>query len=90
MSAQRQYRTDAHTYEEIRAAVEELLGKMTLKEKLGHMTQHRGLDVSAIGADIKSAPLLQLVKEGAIGSQIAVIPLDKIPPAIREIQKNCS
>lgn len=30
---------------------------------------------------------MQLVKEGAVGSQIAVIPLDKIPSAIREIQK---
>lgn len=46
MSAQRQYRTDAHTYEEISAAVEELLGKLTLKEKLGLMTQHPGFDVS--------------------------------------------
>ncbi|KAK8885523.1 hypothetical protein M9Y10_040972 [Tritrichomonas musculus] len=87
MSAQRQYRTDAHTDEEIRAAVEELLGKMTLKEKLGQMTQHPGMDVSAIGADIKSAPLLQLVKEGAVGSQIAVIPLDKIPKILRETQR---
>lgn len=87
MSSQRQYRTDAHTDEEIRVAVEELLGKMTLKEKLGQMTQHPGFDVSAIGAEIKSQPLSKLVKDGAVGSQIAVIPLKDIPRVIREMQK---
>ncbi|OHT04394.1 hypothetical protein TRFO_28100 [Tritrichomonas foetus] len=75
MSA-KQYRTEAHTDEEIRVAVEELLAKMTLKEKLGQMTQSPGLNVSAIGAEVKGNSLYDLIRNGDIGSQILIHPVN--------------
>ena len=87
MSEKRQYSTTAHTDEEIRAAVEDLLGKMTLEEKLGQMTQHPGINVSAIGADIKGNPLHELIRKGQIGSQIMIFPSKEMAANARINQK---
>ena len=87
MSGKRQYCTTAHTEEEIRAAVEDLLGKMTLEEKLGQMTQHPGVNVSAIGGEIKSNPLLDLIRQGRVGSQIMIFPTREMCANARLNQK---
>ena len=85
--ATRQYNTTARTDEEIRVAVEDLLSKMTLEEKLGQMTQHPGINVDAIGGQIKSNPLHNLIKEGRVGSQIMIFNSKEMLSHARENQR---
>ncbi len=58
--------------EEIQEKVEELLGKMTLKEKIGQMSQSSGEDVSEIGDKIEGKPMVEQIKEGEVGSIIYI------------------
>lgn len=58
--------------EEIRAAVEGLLSQMTLEEKIGQMSQSAGEDVSEIGGEVESKPMLEQIEAGEIGSVIYI------------------
>ena len=58
------------TPEEIKTCVEDLLSRMTLEEKVGQMVQSAGMDTTAIGGDVKTSPLEDLIAEGKIGSII--------------------
>lgn len=51
-------------------AVNELLQKMTLEEKIGQMSQSGGLDTSSIGNPIGGQPVMQRIEKGEIGSII--------------------
>ncbi|MEW4369543.1 beta-glucosidase BglX [Paenibacillus kandeliae] len=53
--------------ENITAAVEELLGQMTLTEKIGQMSQCADSEF-AFGADVEADPTDILVREGRVGS----------------------
>lgn len=59
------------TEEEITAAVEELLSKMTLDEKIGQMSQSSSGDTSAIGGTVdKKMTNDELIVAGLLGSMI--------------------
>lgn len=58
------------TDEEIAVCVEELIEKMTLEEKIGQMEQSAGMDVSEIGMEIESKPMIDQIRDGEIGSLI--------------------
>ena len=60
------------TAEEIRACVDELLGRMTLEEKIGQMVQSAGNDVSAIGSQLDTLPVEGLLEKGLLGSTIYI------------------
>lgn len=58
--------------EEIQKKVKELLQKMTLKEKIGQMSQSSGEEVSEIGMEIEGKPMTEQIESGEIGSIIYV------------------
>ena len=60
----------SRTPQQIEEAVNELLGKMTLEEKIGQMSQSGGLDTSSIGNPIVGQPVMQRIEKGEIGSII--------------------
>ena len=63
--------------EEIEAAVEELLAKMTLEEKIGQMSQSGGSDVAAIGGSVnKKMTDIELIEAGLMGSMISMASLE--------------
>lgn len=81
------FRTGARTDSEIRTAVEELLARMTLAEKLGQMTQSVGADIVAIGSTKVNEPVEGLIRSGRIGSMIQVGQPQKLAENIRRFQK---
>lgn len=81
------YRTGLKSGEEIQEAVEELLGQMTLEEKLGQMTQSVGADIVAIGSTTVKEPVEGLIRDGKIGSMIQVGPPKELAARIRRFQK---
>lgn len=58
--------------EEIKEKVGALLEKMTLKEKIGQMSQSSGENVSEIGDKIEGKPMIEQIKEGEVGSIIYI------------------
>lgn len=65
------------TPEEIEELVENLLGKMTLEEKLGQMTQSGGADTSLIGNEVEQTmPIEDQIRNGMLGSMISMAPLE--------------
>jgi len=73
--------------EEIRQAVEELLNRMTLEEKLGQMTQSVGADIVAIGSTVVKEPVDDLIRAGRIGSMIQVGAPKELASKVRRYQK---
>ncbi len=73
--------------EEIRQAVEELLNRMTLEEKLGQMTQSVGADIVAIGSTTVKEPVDGLIRAGKIGSMIQVGSPKELAARVRHYQK---
>lgn len=63
---------------------EKLLSQMTLKEKIGQMSQSSGEDVSEIGEKIESKPMIEQIKDGEVGS---VIYIGYSPEAVYACQK---
>lgn len=61
-----------------------LLSEMTLKEKIGQMTQSAGAFTADIGNSIASAPIAEQIKKGEIGSTIT---LGMDVHTIRNLQK---
>lgn len=72
---------------EIQQAVQELLAKMTLPEKLGQMTQAVGAEISYIGSTGKGEPVEQRIREGKIGSMILVDEPTALAAKIKYFQK---
>lgn len=72
---------------EIQQAVQELLAKMTLSEKLGQMTQAVGAEISYIGSTGKGEPVEQRIREGKIGSMILVDEPTALAAKIKHFQK---
>lgn len=72
---------------EIQQAVQELLAKMTLPEKLGQMTQAVGAEISYIGSTGKGEPVEQRIREGKIGSMILVDEPTALAAKIKHFQK---
>ncbi len=72
---------------EIQQAVQELLAKMTLPEKLGQMTQAVGAEISYIGSTGKGEPAEQRIREGKIGSMILVDEPTALAAKIKHFQK---
>lgn len=72
------------TEEEIRGKVEDLLSRMTLKEKIGQMSQSAGEDVSEIGSKIEGKSMIEQIKEGEVGS---IIYIGYSPEAVFAYQK---
>ena len=66
------YQRGLKTDQEIQNAVEELIQKMTLTEKLGQMTQSVGADISYIGSTDDQEPVDAWIRQGKIGSMIQV------------------
>lgn len=65
--------------EELKASVEELLGKMTLAEKIGQMTQSAGVDTGAIGGDLsRKMTIEEQIENGRIGSIISFFSPEKV------------
>lgn len=63
------------TNEEIDGAVEELLNKMTLEEKIGQMSQSGGSNTTAIGGAVKTVMTDdERIKAGYLGSMIVMAP----------------
>lgn len=58
--------------ENILKKVNKLLSEMTLKEKIGQMTQSAGVNTADIGNNVESTPLTEQIKNGEIGSTITV------------------
>ncbi len=58
--------------EEIRQAVEALIGKMSITDKIGQMSQCMSTNLS-LGADVASEPPEKLVAEGRVGSILSAI-----------------
>lgn len=81
------YQTGLKTKEEIAQAVEELLGKMTLTEKLGQMTQSVGADIVYIGSTAVTEPVEGLIRAGKIGSMIQVGEPKQLAAKVRNFQK---
>ena len=81
------YQTGLKTKEEIAQAVEELLGKMTLTEKLGQMTQSVGADIVYIGSTAVKEPVEGLIRAGKIGSMIQVGEPKQLAARVRNFQK---
>ena len=81
------YRTGLKTTEGIVQAVEELLGAMTLEEKLGQMTQSVGADIVAIGTTMVKEPVEGLIRSARIGSMIQVGKPEEMASRIRRFQK---
>lgn len=72
---------------EIKEAVEILLGKMTLAQKLGQMSQSVGADISAIGTTKTVASPEEIIREGKAGSMIQVGEPHEMAERIRRYQK---
>ncbi len=70
LSSREAPKRDSRTPQQVEAAIDELLGKMTLEEKIGQMSQSGGLDTSSIGNPIGGQPVMQLIQKGEIGSII--------------------
>lgn len=58
--------------EEIRLAVESLLDKMSITDKIGQMSQCMSTNIS-LGTDIESESPEKLIKEGRVGSVLAAV-----------------
>lgn len=81
------YRTNLRTRDEIRSAVKELVGKMTLEEKAGQLYQSVGADITAIGSTGVKVDVETLIREGRIGSMIQVDEPSVLESKIRRLQK---
>ncbi|MFK4302844.1 MULTISPECIES: glycoside hydrolase family 3 N-terminal domain-containing protein [unclassified Paenibacillus] len=57
---------------EIRQAVEELLGKMSVTEKIGQMSQCMASNIS-LGSEIESDPPEKLITDGRVGSVLGAL-----------------
>ena len=63
------------TEEDIKAAVDALLGRMTLAEKIGQMTQSAGTNTAAIGGSLtQKMTIEEQIEQGKIGSMISLTP----------------
>ena len=58
------YRTNLKTREEIKEAVDELLEKMTVEEKVGQLFQSVGSDITAIGSNSMVLDTESLISSG--------------------------
>lgn len=85
MSAQA-YQTCLKPGQSIPEAVEELLARMTLDEKLGQMSQSVGADIVAVGSTKVNEPVEELIRKGQIGSMIQVGEPVELAARIRRFQ----
>ena len=58
------------TFHQTETAIDKLIEKMTLEEKIGQMSQAGGLDTSSIGNPIEGQPIMERIQQGKIGSII--------------------
>ena len=80
------YRTNLKTREEIKEAVDELLEKMTVEEKVGQLFQSVGSDITAIGSNSMVLDTESLIREGLVGSMIQVDDPEKLAAKVRHFQ----
>lgn len=73
----RKSNVEQRTEKEINDAVNELLGKMSLDEKIGQMFQCQASNFS-FGSDIASDPPEQLIKEGRVGSVLGAFDIARV------------
>lgn len=80
------FKTAQKPRQSIAQAVEELLQKMTLEEKLGQMSQSVGADIVAVGSTKVNEPVDELIRQGRIGSMIQVGEPRELAAKIRRFQ----
>lgn len=73
----RKNRVVERTEEDIAAAVEQLLGQLSLEEKMGQMSQCLASDFS-FGEAVESEPPEKLVEEGKVGSILGAFDIDRV------------
>ncbi len=81
------YQENAHTPEEIEKAIDELLKKMTIDEKIGQLYQSVGADITAIGSTDVKLDVETLIREGRVGSMIQVDEPKKLALKIKRLQE---
>lgn len=68
----RKHEVKQRNSEEIRLAVEALLSKMSITDKIGQMSQCMSTNIS-LGTDVESETPEKLIKEGRVGSVLAAV-----------------
>ncbi|WP_337102493.1 glycoside hydrolase family 3 N-terminal domain-containing protein [Paenibacillus sp. YIM B09110] len=72
VSPYRKHEVKQRNSEEIRLAVEALLSKMSITDKIGQMSQCMSTNIS-LGTDVESETPEKLIKEGRVGSVLAAV-----------------
>lgn len=80
------YHTGCKNEKDIAIAVEHLLSRMTLEEKIGQMSQTVGQDITYIGSTKTEYKMEDLVAEGRVGSMIQVAEPEKLVEICRKFQ----